>query len=359
MKIAVLGQVAGPIAGQSRLNEAFCDGAEAETRLFEFWGHKHWYGLPKMAAQFARAWWLAMTGGVDAAYIAVSRTNFGMMRDLFLLFPYVLAGIPIVGHIHGAEFDEFFLENPKLRGPKQFYLKIMDRLVFVNEVFVPEGGELAERSTFVRNPVPAFVTAALAGEGDVDFARPPGERRTFGFISTFARDKGVEHFLAAAKALGDRADFVVAGGPSISDEEYGKDVLRQIEGMEEVEYLGYLSNPIGFYQRCDFMIFPTNYASETSSLVVIEGLATRTHPIVRRHNRLVDIFGDAPISWFDDREELLAQCEAALAMPQAELDAACDEAAPWVLANFPSQAQWVEQTEAIIRQTVAEKRAEG
>ena len=92
---------------------------------------------------------------------------------------------------------------------------------------------------------------------------------------------------------------------------------------------------------------------------MIEGLATHTHPIVRRHNRLVDIFGDAPISWFDDREELLAQCEAALAMPQAELDAACNEAAPWVLANFPSQAQWVEQTEAIIRQTVAEKRAEG
>ncbi|QZH74931.1 MAG: glycosyltransferase family 4 protein [Erythrobacter sp.] len=353
MKIAILGQIAGPIGGQSRLTEAFRQGAKAETYFFEFWGHKKWYGLPMMAMQFVRAWLLVMTGRVDAAYIAASRSNSGMLRDLLLLFPFVLGGVPIVAHVHGAEFDEFFLDNRSWGRTKDFYLRVVDRFIFVNEVFVPTVPGLAERSTFVRNPVPAFVTAALAQDRQAELAKSSGGRRCFGFISTFAREKGIEHFLAAAEAFGDRADFVVAGGPSIEDESYGQAILAQIGTMPQVEYLGYLSNPIGFYERCDFMIFPTNFASETSSLVVIEALATRTHPIVRRHNRLVDIFGQAPISWFDSREELLEQCQRMLAMPTEEFDRACDEAVPWVLNYFPSQAQWTDRVQAVVERAVA------
>ena len=124
-----------------------------------------------------------------------------------------------------------------------------------------------------------------------------------------------------------------------------------IEQIPQIEYLGYLTDPTPFYERCDAMIFPTHFASETSSLVVIEALATRTHPIVRRHNRLMDIFGAAPVSWFDDADDLDQQIESALTRPEAETEAQYDRARSWVQDYFPTEQEWVAAVEAIVEQT--------
>lgn len=347
MRIAVLGQIAGPIGGQSRLTEAFHLGSEARTDFFEFWGHKTAMGPLRMLAQMLRGFWLALTGKTNAAYIAMSRSNFGMLRDLALLLPFILMRVPVVAHVHGADFEAFFLEQTRFRRLKDFYLRNVDRFIFVNEVFVPEDTVVADRSTFVRNPIPDFAVKALSQ--NLGRTTRAG-RRTFGFISTFARAKGIELFLKAAKRYGDQADFVVAGGPSIEDAAYGEGIIEQIDAIPQIEYLGYLTDPTPFYNRCDAMIFPTRFASETSSLVVIEALATRTHPIVRRHNRLTDIFGAAPVSWFDDAADLDQQIEAALARPEAELEAQHDQARPWVQSYFPTEAQWVTSVEAIVKE---------
>ena len=349
LRVAVLGQVDGPIGGQSRLTQAFRDGSECRTIFFEFYGHKSGFGPFKLLWQFACAAWLA-GGRADAAYIALSRTNFGMFRDIFLLLPFFLARTPVIAHVHGAEFDDFFLENPRFRAIKSFYLHNVSRFIFVNEVFMPDTPELARRSGFVRNPIPQFAVEAMARDSETVGKQAPQapDRKCFGFISTFAREKGVELFLDAAERFAGHADFIVAGGPSMEDEQYGDEILKRIEAMPEVEYLGYLLDPTVFYERCDFMVFPTNFASETSSLVVIEALATRTHPIVRRHNQLTRVFKDAPISWFDDQDGLMQQVEAALAISQEDLDEMLLAAIPWVRSTFPSEAQWVEKVEIYV-----------
>lgn len=345
MRITVLGQIDGPIGGQSRLTQAFREGRKGQTDFIEFWGHKSWRGPFRIVSQFIRSVILVVLRRTEAAYIATSRSNFGMLRDLVLLLPYILGRIPVVAHVHGADFDDFYLRSNRFRAIKNFYLKHVTSFIFVNEVFVPRDSVVGPRSTFVRNPIPLFALSAMgAPAGPI----PKGARPCFGFISTFAKEKGIESFLEAAERFHDRADFVVAGGPSIENPTYGHAILSQISGMGFIRYLGYLSDPTPFYDSCDFMIFPTNFASETSSLVVIEALATRTRPIVRRHNRLCDIFGDAPVEWFTDNDELFESVERSLALPVGEMTEALDRGQAWVRATFPSETEWVDRVEAIV-----------
>lgn len=346
MRVAVFGQIAGPIGGQSRLTEAYRDGRGLRTYFFEFWGHKSAIGPFQMIAQFLAGLVLATTGRVDAAYIALSRSNFGMLRDILMLLPFILTRIPVVAHVHGAEFDTYYLQSPHLGRIKSWFLKRIARFIFVNEVFVPSRPDLVQRSTFVRNPIPHFAVPAFSRTNQSGLE--PVGRRQFGFISTFAKEKGIDLFLDAAQEFGDRADFIVAGGPSIENPNYGEEVLVRLKQMDMVRYLGYLSDPTPFYDVCDFMIFPTNFASETSSLVVIEALATRTRPIVRRHNRLVDIFGDAPIDWFDGSKGLEQAIKAALVMPKPAFETSCDAGQKWVQDYFPTEDQWVVQVEAVV-----------
>lgn len=348
MRVTILGQIAGPIGGQSRLTQAYRDGRTDKTDFLEFWGHKSALGPFMLVWQCLAALRIAFFGRCDAAYIATSRSTFGMFRDLILLLPFILARVPVISHVHGAEFDEFYLRNSRFARVKSFYLNAVSQFIFVNEVFVPTQAQLARKSAFVRNPIPQFAVEML--EQSDRPKRRDTSRRCFGFISTFAPEKGVEHFLEAADRFSDRADFVVAGGPSIQDEAFGKRILSRIEASPNVAYLGYLSDPSPFYESCDFMIFPTNFASETSSLVVIEALATRTHPIVRRHNRLTDIFGSGQVSWFDDPDALMQQVEAAIAMPAGTLEAWYDLGQSWITETFPTEVQWVASVEAIVRQ---------
>ncbi|MEM6382824.1 MAG: glycosyltransferase [Pseudomonadota bacterium] len=372
LQIAIFGQIDGPIGGQSRLTMAFRDGTTGNPVVFDFHGHKSALAPLQMVWQSLQVLFLTLLARIDVAYIAMSRTTFGMMRDLLLLLPVIMLRRPIVAHVHGAEFEDFYRHNAQFARVKAFYLRHVTAFVFVNEVFVPVDPELAARSTFVRNPIPTFAVKAIArrtreDERDAlpshqeeradDTDKAKVARRCFGFISSFDPQKGIDLFLDAADRYADRADFVIAGGPSHIDRAYGLRLLERINTMPSIRYLGYLSDPTPFYDACDFMIFPTNFASETSSLVVIEALATCTHPIVRRHNRLVDIFGAAPVSWFDDASGLHAVIDRVLDWGPDHLRALNDRGAPWVQSYFPTEDSWVSQVDQIVTQAANGERS--
>ncbi len=352
MKIAILGPVDGPIGGQNRLTRSFLEGTQFDTVFFEFYGHKRWYGPFMLLWQVIRALFQGLFGRVDAIYLSVSRSGFGMIRDLAILLPLTLSRAPVIAHVHGAEFDDFFLKSQGMRKLKDLLLRKVGRFIFVNEVFIPRGTPLEARSTFIRNPVPAFVTDVQ--ENAQIQARVRGERPAFGFISTFARGKGTELFIEMSQTFAGQADFVVAGGPAAEDVAYGEDLLGQIQASPDIDYLGYLDNPIQFYDRVDYFIFPTSFASETSSLVVIEALATRTLPLVRRHNRLTEVFGGAPIRWFENGDDLKSLMSAILeGTPDAD-EADRDTGKEWVFGHFPSQQAWIGKIEATIRDLAME-----
>lgn len=347
MKIAILGPIEGPVGGQNRLTRAFRDGTRFQNSFYEFVGHNRWYGPFILIMQVIRCLYTAIFWRPDVIYVSVSRSNFGMFRDLALMLPLKLSGAPIVAHVHGAEFDEFYLVNSRFRSVKNFYMRIVNEFIFVNEVFVPVGTDLEGRSTAIRNPIPAFVVRYLENQKS-NTPTQLNSRPVFGFISTFAKEKGIELFLDVSEEFSDRADFIVAGGPAAEDVAYGQEMLSRVIESSAIEYLGYLKDPTDFYTRADFMVFPTSFASETSSLVVIEALATKTTPLVRKHNQLVNVFKGAPIGWFDDLDSLRVLMETMLATSSDVLAKNRESAVPWVLDRFPTEKRWVEAVDQIV-----------
>lgn len=350
--LVLLGQIAGPLCGQSRLNQAVMDGTSYAVKHIEFHGHRRTFGLVQLIWQVLKCvWWISLRN-VGAVYIASSRTPFGMLRDLALLLPFIVAGIPIVSHIHGAEFEPFYLKDRRFAGIKAFYLRRVTTFIFVSDVFMPQAAHIAYKSISLNNPVPQFVTQALGQDNRAD---PREDRRLcFGFISTFARQKGIELFLDAAAHFSSQADFIVAGGPAQGEEAFGQAMIDRMTGLQGVEYLGYLPSPKAFYDRCDVMIFPTQYASEAASLIIIEALATRTLPIVRRHNRLCEVYAGAPIMWFQTPAELHQAIQAQLAEDKTIRSRLYDEGAAWAARCAPSQAQWAAQVDAIIMKAMSQ-----
>ncbi|MBL3587678.1 glycosyltransferase family 4 protein [Rhodovulum sulfidophilum] len=336
----VLGSVAGPMDGQRRITGMFVRRSSFRISLIDFVNHRRWWGGLKITSQVLQGILLALFGRVDVVYLAISRSNFGLIRDFLLLSPLMLSNPRVVAHVHGAEFDDYYFKTPGFHWLKSKQLGRVDQLLFIHEQLQSQAPDIASKSNVLRNPVPDFARAARP-------AKPleVGQRPTFGFISAFVPGKGIEDFLELAEGRAGQARFCIAGGTHPKFLAYGTGIEDQIKTRADIEYLGYLGDPSGFYQQVDFVVFPTSYVSEALPGVVLEALSFGCVPIVKRSNLLPAVFAGAPIRWFNDRESLLSSAVSLLAQPlehTAELKTAGQR---WVRAEFPSEADWLERLE--------------
>lgn len=335
VRCVTLGSVAGPIDGQRRITGLFLRNTGFATYLLDYDGHRRWWGPAKIAIQAVRSCWLAFFIRVDAVYIAVSRTKLGLLRDWILLSPLRWRGARVVAHVHGADFEDFYLRQPALRRIKRRQLAKIDTFVFLHEALLTD---LDGRSSVLRNPIPGFANA------DAPRARR-GDKLACGFISSFIPGKGIEAFADMAEALGNEASYCVAGGVHPKFQAYGERTLTMLNERPEIEHAGYLVDPTPFYLATDILVFPTEYASEALPGVLLEALAFGCLPVVRRTNRLTEIFADSPARWFSSQQELVDTLRSLIATHAGEIlktRGACSE---WVRDHFPAEAEWAERLE--------------
>lgn len=332
IRLAVLGSIEGPVDGQRRLTRLFRDGTGFATATLDFNGHRGAAGPLRIAVQVLRAAWLAMLGRIDIVYLAISRTRFGMLRDLALLLPFHLRGVPVVAHVHGADFAAFF-EAPGMAGLKRRHLARLARIVFIHETYRPVSPALAPKSLMVRNPRPAFLDGIVR--------KAPDGPVTFGFISSFIPGKGVEDFLRLACLPDMPARFLLAGGANAKFEAYGREIATRIAATPAVENLGYLTDPSPFYARTDVLVFPTTYVSEAVPGVVIEAMCAGCAVAMRHSERLASVFAGAPVLWFDGFETLEAAARAVAAQTPESRQALAAQSRAWVEGAFPDQAAWI------------------
>jgi len=342
LKLVVMGSVAGPVDGQRRLTGIFCHGNSFATTLLEFHGHRDVSGPLRIAGQSLRAMFLAAFGRIDFVYVAMSRTNFGLVRELALLFPFFLRGIPVVAHIHGAEFEDYYFRDPGLGRLKRYYLRSLARLIFIHEVYRCRQPDVAGKAVVARNP-----RLSLLYKADAPVTRRQ-DITTFGFISSFIPGKGAETFLDVAQQFGDKARFILAGGPNRKFLPYGDTVLQKIQATPAVSYLGLLADPGIFYRDCDVLIFPTTYTSEAAPGVVIEALCLGCGPVVQRSERLCAVFEGSPILWFDDQAQLAAIVAELAASDAASRSRLAAASIAWIEKAFPDERAWVEGLEDIL-----------
>lgn len=344
-RIVVLGSVAGPVDGQRRLTKTFRDSTRFRTTTLDFNLHRHMLGPFVLATQFIIAVSIALRGQVDVCYLASSRSRFGMFRDFLLFYPFWLTRVPIVAHIHGAEFGEFFLVDPSLGGLKRKYLLCLSRIILIHEAFLPDISWVHDKSVVVRNPIPKFAAAAAR---ETSIRAREQAIVTFGFISSFVPGKGLEAFLRVANIFSSRAKFLVAGGVNRGFAAYGKSAVAKVRAQGSVEYMGYLKNPESFYGRCDYVIFPTYYASEAVPGVVIEALTFGCVPIVLARRTLVQVFDGAPIIWLSDISDLEGVMGRELSQGETVRIARDSLGPKWVAGQFPSETRWVDSVDEVL-----------
>lgn len=333
----VLGSVAGPMDGQRRITGMFTQRSSFKISLIDFVNHRQWWAPINMALQFLRGVYLVLFGRVDVVYLAISRSNFGLIRDFLLLSPFMLSKVRIVAHVHGAEFDEFYFKTHKMQGLKSRQLNRLDQILFIHEQLQSQAPEVVGKCDVLRNPIPDF----SRGPQNTN-PRKAGEQLHFGFISAFVPGKGIEDFMALADSRADQATFQIAGGTHPKFSSYGINITEQLLARADIEWMGYLTDPSAFYKQVDFVIFPTSYVSEALPGVVLEALSFGCIPIVKRSNLLPKIFADAPVIWFDDLAGLISAADSVVAQPLERTAELKDAGQRWVNQAFPSESEWVE-----------------
>jgi glycosyltransferase involved in cell wall biosynthesis len=335
--VVVLGSMSGPPDGQRLLTRMFTRGTKMAAKLHDFNGFRK---TPlRLVDHFLRACFRAAWHRPDVVYIAISRTRIGGLRDALLMLPYALRGVPIVAHVHGGDFADYYASRWRWI-PTILQLRMIGHFIFVHEEYGSKFRGLLSIDV-VRNPVPNF---------EVVNRIQSGRRLAIGFISSFSPGKGMEIFLDAACSHPHDFDWVLAGGVNERFRVYGQGVLDRIYSTPSVKYLGYLERPLEFFNQVDFLLFPSTYVSEALPGVVLEALATGCIPILKRTDRLELVFRDSTTMWFESEAELariLAECSR---MSSEHREQRAMEGARWVRSAFPTPEEWVRRIDGILQE---------
>lgn len=333
--IAILGSMAGPTDGQRKLTRLFAKQTRHNVILHEFNGHRQ--NPFKLLTDVVKAFIMAISSRPDIAYIAISRTQFGSLRDILLLLPYAVLHTPIVAHVHGADFQQYYDSKSKSILTR-IHLSLIDHYIFIHEEY---GAAFEGLLPFdvLRNPRPAFP----------QFRRNSLPRPArIGFISSFIPGKGLEIFLHSAQAYSEEFRWVLAGGINNGYRSYGEEMLNEVENSPFVCFLGYLKHPFEFYAQVDFLLFPSSYRSEALPGVVLEAMASGCVPILKETERLSRVFSGSPILWFDSEDDLNSLLTKCKTMDWSQFRDLSEAAVGWLEAGFPSTNLWVREIDDLL-----------
>jgi glycosyltransferase involved in cell wall biosynthesis len=208
-------------------------------------------------------------------YLPISQTRLGFFRDSLFIVPALLAGIPVVLHLHGANFDAMHAAaGPLWRAYMGMILKRVARFIVLGETLRPIFSRWAspERISVVPNGV------ARASGGP----RPsiPFDKGLFRVVclSSLSRQKGLFMLLQAVPLVVNAhrgVEFLIAGpwwGEETRHE--AEAMVAHLGIMERVRFVGAVTGE----QKSDFLrsgmlfVFPA-IQQEGQPMTVLEAMS--------------------------------------------------------------------------------------
>jgi glycosyltransferase involved in cell wall biosynthesis len=221
--------------------------------------------------QWLRLLLLLARGRPDIAYLAISQSTLGILRDSFLLWPCLCVRARLVLHLHGGNFRVWYeSRGPWMRWYVRHLLARVTRVIVLGERLTPifHGLVCDEKLAVIPNGV--------AWNGRVR-TNKPGRPRVL-HLGTLSRAKGTLVLLRAAPlVLEQRRDveFVLAG--SWLRDEHAREAERLIaeHGLHDhVIRHGHVEGPVkvDLFTSADLFVFP-GIQQEGQPLVVLEAMA--------------------------------------------------------------------------------------
>jgi len=234
----------------------------------------------------------------DIIYFTCSRSLLGSLRDVLLLQLAGLFGKPVINHLHGADFRDFFYSVP------YFYrLILINSYRNVNCSIVLIDAMIGQFDMFPDMQISVVPNFYAKGIG----CNSPGNCRkrnspiSFIFLSNIMKTKGIFLLLDAFVILSKRySDLeLTIAGKCLADDELGVDdasslLQSYLDGCSNIKYLGVVSGEqkAALLRDASVFVLPTYYKSEAVPLSIIEAMASGCGIVVTRHNYLPDFIGE-------------------------------------------------------------------
>lgn len=231
----------------------------------------------------------------DIVYFTCSRSLLGSVRDVVLLQLAGFFNVPVVNHLHGADFKAFYNSVPKFYQAllKRSYKKVRHSIVLTD----------AMRDQFDMFPdmnVSAVSNFFNKGIGLQGRKKPESFAVNFVFLSNIMKTKGVFVLLEAFTVLKRKYPdnrLKIAGLPIGDYELNARDTSvlfdENLRASTGVDYIGVVQGDAkrDLLNSSSVFVLPSYHKSEAIPLSIIEAMASGCAIITSNHNYLPSLVG--------------------------------------------------------------------
>ena len=224
-------------------------------------------------------------GRPDLIYVPIAQHRLAYLRDCLFLIPARALKIPVVAHIHGGGFGNFYdSTDPVTRRLVRWTLAGARRVIVLGEGLrgMLDGLVPPDRITVVPNGVgPSAV-------GGSRTSSQGGEPVRVLYLANLIESKGFLDVLRAARLLhqrGVRARWAFAGEFQNSSDRKQMEALIGDELKDDVELLGVVAGGAKdqLFTDSEIFVFPTYYPFEGHPYVILEAMAAGLPVITTAH----------------------------------------------------------------------------
>jgi glycosyltransferase involved in cell wall biosynthesis len=225
---------------------------------------------------------------IDFVYVPLAPNVLGFMRDALFVGPALLAGLPVVLHLHGGGYDALIHHA-------QLPVRRLARAILghAHRVIVL-GDSLREMLHGVVDPARITVVPNGVPESDTDVAgvRTADGRMRVLFLGNLIPGKGYADLLESVQRLLDDdvdVDVTFAGG--VVDTAVHAGVLAAVRyGADRIRFTGSVDAHARarLLGNSDVLVLPTRYEHEAHPLVILEAMAAGLPVVSTRHAAIAE-----------------------------------------------------------------------
>ena len=293
LRVLMIGPRVPPPTGQSIAFEVLL-GAFDRHGKSEIIDLAERFGRRDQAFSIRRAWAvlklsLRLWRGVrwsQAVYMQIAQSRWGLLRDCLFVAMARVVGRPVITHLHGGGYGDFYRSEPPLfRRVIRYGLSKVHRMIVLSDAlrenFAFMGEAFGARIRVVPNPCPVKTIGPKPA---------PGKEVRLLFLSNLLVEKGyldcIDALVHIRRLLPDMdVKLILAGAPLLGEDEYRDTADLETSLAKHISYLGLAESvtitgvvmndaKLRLLTDSHIALLPTYYRNEGQPIALIEAMAS-------------------------------------------------------------------------------------